>query len=128
MYDIAQNTNCTQNFKVYSSFKKEKEGAEIQPSQRDLEHQAIFLEDETLCHDATACNYECLCTAKFQWRFILCSCYLDKQKICNLPKFLHLQKNFLKREHRKLNNLSYFALLHKFLQNSCDSVTLIPQA
>lgn len=81
-YSVLENyvfkTRCTTQCKIQivprisksiTVLKGGRRGAEIQPSQRDLEHQAIFLEDETLCHDATACNYECLCTAKFEWRF-----------------------------------------------------------
>lgn len=63
MYDIVQNTSCTQSFKVYSSFKKEEEGPKTQSGQRQLGALDHFFKDGTRCHDATACNYECLCTS-----------------------------------------------------------------
>lgn len=63
MYDIVQNTRCTQSFKVHSSFKKEEEGPKAQSGQRQLGALNYFFKDGTRCHDVTACNYECLGTS-----------------------------------------------------------------
>lgn len=46
MYDIVQNTRCTQSFKVHSSFKKEEEGPKAQSGQRQLGALDYFLKME----------------------------------------------------------------------------------